>query len=261
MTWEREWALLLAVLPLAWIAWQWRRTERKAGLLLKGLAAVAVALALAQPVMSVWETKMAVAVLVDTSASVSEADLERGSELASRIERARGRHVVRVMPFAADVRPPRAEERGPDWKLRATTGEEGRASNLETAILDATAAMPAGLIPRIVLVSDGFSSDLRSPNDEQIAKKLRDDNIIVYAVHIADSEIPAPIVNVTAMTGGEVFNPGDPEALKIVFKRIDDMQETRLEKTSAETMDDFFPYCVVGLSVLGLSLLTLVGLR
>ena len=113
----------------------------------------------------------------------------------------------------------------------------------------------------IVLVSDGYSSDLNSPNDEQIAKKLRDDNIIVYAVHIADSEIPAPIVNITALTGGEVFNPGDPEALKIVFKRIDDMQETRLEKTSAETMDDFFPYCVVGLSMLGLSLLSLLGLR
>ena len=155
MTWERSWALLLVLLPLVWMAWQWRRTGRKAGLVLKGLAAVAVAVALAEPVMSVWETKMAVAVLVDTSASVSEADLARSSEIVTGIERARGRHLVRVMPFAAGVRAPHAEEQGSDWKFQQTAGEEGRASNLEAAILDAAAAMPAGLIPRIVLISDG----------------------------------------------------------------------------------------------------------
>ena len=113
----------------------------------------------------------------------------------------------------------------------------------------------------IVLVSDGYSFDLANGNDMKLAKKLRDDSIVVYAVHIADSQVPDPIVNITSITGGEVFNPGDPEALKGVFRRIDEMQETRLEKTAAETMDNFFPYCVVGLSLLGFGVVASYGLR
>ncbi|MEE9128110.1 MAG: VWA domain-containing protein [Planctomycetota bacterium] len=113
----------------------------------------------------------------------------------------------------------------------------------------------------ILLVSDGSSSDLFGGNDVEVAKKLKEDNVVVYAIHIADGNIPDAIVNITSMTSGEVFNPGDPDALKHVFGRIDKMQETRLEKASAETMDNFFPYCMVALSLLGLQLLTLLGLR
>ena len=113
----------------------------------------------------------------------------------------------------------------------------------------------------ILLVSDGSSSDLGNGKDVEVARKLKDDNIVVYAIHIADFNIPPAIVNITAITGGEVFNPGDPDALKHVFARIDKMQATRLEKTSAETMDDFFPYCLAGLMLLGFHLLTLLGLR
>ncbi len=47
---------------------------------------------------------MAVAVLVDTSASVSPQDLARASEFASALDKARGRHWVRVLPFARSVR-------------------------------------------------------------------------------------------------------------------------------------------------------------
>ena len=113
----------------------------------------------------------------------------------------------------------------------------------------------------IILVSDGFSFDLTGGKDEEIARKLRNDDITVYAIHIADSEIPPPVVNVTSITGGEVFSPGDMDGLRAVFKRIDEMQATRVEKTSAEVMDHFFPYCVVGLALAGLSLLCLFGLR
>ena len=113
----------------------------------------------------------------------------------------------------------------------------------------------------ILLVSDGYSSDLGGGNDMSVAKQLRDNNIALYAVHIAESRIPDQIVNITSITGGEVFNPGDMEGLKAIFKRIDEMQQTELEKTAAETMDDYFSCCIAGLSVLGLSLLSLFGLR
>jgi len=113
----------------------------------------------------------------------------------------------------------------------------------------------------IVLVSDGYSFDLSGGNDMAIAKQLAGDNIAVYAVHIAESRIPDEIVNITALTGGEVFSPGDEEGLQAIFKRIDAMQQTELEKTAAETMDNYFPFCVAGLSLLSLASLTLFGLR
>ena len=113
----------------------------------------------------------------------------------------------------------------------------------------------------IVLVTDGMSFDLSDGSDEEVARTLKENNIVVYAVHISDEEVPAPIVTITSRTGGEVFNPGDPQALKAVFKRIDAMRETRLEKTVAETLDDFPPYCAAGLSVLGVSVLSMFGLR
>ena len=42
-----------------------------------------------------------------------------------------------------------------------------------------------------------------------------------------------------------------PHWLKAIFKRIDEMRQAELEKVAAETMDDYLPYCVVGLSLLG----------
>lgn len=113
----------------------------------------------------------------------------------------------------------------------------------------------------ILLISDGFSSDLSGGNDLTIAKQLKDSGIVVYAVHIADSAIPDQIVNITSLTDGEVFSPGDEEGLKSIFKNIDQMQQAELEKVAAETMDYHAPYCIAGLSLLGLSTLSLFGLR
>lgn len=113
----------------------------------------------------------------------------------------------------------------------------------------------------IVLISDGASSDLSNGNDTDIAKKLRDSNITVFAVHIGSSEAPSTIVNITSITGGEVFSVGDPQSLQTVFERIDSMQETELEKNAAETVDFFEPYCKAGLVLAGLCGLVLFGLR
>lgn len=113
----------------------------------------------------------------------------------------------------------------------------------------------------IVLVSDGSSSDLSNGSDMEIAQKMREANIKVFAIHIAESAIPDPIVNITATTGGEVFDPSDTESLAAVFAQIDALQQTKLEKVQTETMDDFWGYCVVGLSCLGLVVGSLFGVR
>ena len=113
----------------------------------------------------------------------------------------------------------------------------------------------------IILVSDGESFDLSGGNDESVAQTLKRNNIAVYAIHISDQNPPAEIVNITALTGGEVFPVDDPGALKAVFERIDAMRETKLEKTASELLDDFVPACMVGLSLVGLASCAFFGLR
>lgn len=88
MTFDRVWVLLLLPLPLAWIAWEWRRQYRRLSLVLKTAMIVAVILALAGPVMETSDKKVAVAALVDTSASITSGDLDREGV-------ARARHAVR----------------------------------------------------------------------------------------------------------------------------------------------------------------------
>ncbi|HYL37162.1 MAG TPA: VWA domain-containing protein [Bryobacteraceae bacterium] len=155
MTFERAWVLALLVLPLAWMLFEWRRTRRTFALLLKVVTVVAIILALSEPKLTIPETKMAVAVLVDTSASVSPQDLAHASELASALDKSRGRHWVRVLPFARAIRNITPEEQQHGWQFRNTAGEAGRGTDLEAAVRDAIASLPSGLIPRLLLISDG----------------------------------------------------------------------------------------------------------
>ncbi|MCI0638856.1 MAG: VWA domain-containing protein [Gemmataceae bacterium] len=113
----------------------------------------------------------------------------------------------------------------------------------------------------VLLISDGDSFDLGGGVDLAVGKELKDNNIVVYHIHISDVRIPDSMINITSITGGEVFNPGDPEALKEVFKKIDQMQKTKVEKTIGDTLDDFWLYCVIGLSLAGTLLLSWFGAR
>jgi uncharacterized membrane protein/uncharacterized protein YegL len=155
MTFDRAWILAIAWLPLAWIWFEWRRTQRKLGLVLKALTFTAILLALAQPRMILQETKVALAVLVDTSASSSAADLERASQLARGMRGAQGRHWMRVVPFARSTRSLASGEEQNNFRLTPTSGEAGRATDLEAAVREAIASLPAGMVPRVALITDG----------------------------------------------------------------------------------------------------------
>ena len=113
----------------------------------------------------------------------------------------------------------------------------------------------------IVLVTDGYSFDLANGNDETIAQELKKEKITVFVIHVAETEPMPAMATIASITGGEVFSAGDPAGLKSVFDRIDAMKQTKLKKTVAETQDNFGPYCLAGLSTLGLFTLTLLGMR
>jgi Ca-activated chloride channel homolog len=159
MSFDRPWALLFLLLPFAWAAWEWRSAGRRLALLLKAAALAAIVLALAQPRLNVFETKVAVAFLADTSASIPPQDLDLESSLAGQVERVRGRHWSRVIPFARTTRDAAPDERSKDgWRLRQTAGPAGRGTNLEAAVRDGAASLPAGMVPRLLLVSDGHEN-------------------------------------------------------------------------------------------------------
>ena len=156
MTFDHPWILIFLLLPFAWIAWEWRRSTRRLGLVLKAASFVAILLALAQPRITVYRNQVAAAVLVDTSASVSPEDLRTASGFADQVERARGRNWTRVIPFARNARNSASDEHTKGgWQLRHTAGAAGRGTNLESAIRDGAASLPPGMTQRLVLVSDG----------------------------------------------------------------------------------------------------------
>ncbi len=140
------------VLLLEW--WLYAKRQR---LWLKLAALAVIAAALFGPAMSLFETKIAVTILADTSQSLTKADLEAMGERIGQIERARGRHLVRVLPFARSVRAVGADEAATG--LKASSGEVGRGTNIEAAIRDAIASTPADLVPHIVLISDGMETE------------------------------------------------------------------------------------------------------
>jgi uncharacterized membrane protein len=154
----------LAVLGAVLIALEWwlfarklpaGTRSRRVSLALKAATLTACLLALFAPGLDVPETKLAVGLLVDTSDSVAAAGLAKASELAQSLRAAAGRHQVLVFPFARSIRPLDATEALPQLKLRATAGEAGRTTDIEESVLEAIAALPAGLVPRLVLISDG----------------------------------------------------------------------------------------------------------
>src|SRR5688572_2681247 len=159
MSFDRAWVLLFLVVPPVFAWWQWRRGGGRINLVLKTLMATAVILALAEPRLQVSETKVAAAVLVDTSSSVTTNDLRGASELVSKLESARGRHWMRVIPFARKPRELADSENRGGWSLKHTAGDGASGTDLEAAIRDASASLPARMVPRILLISDGNENE------------------------------------------------------------------------------------------------------
>ena len=159
MTFDYPWLLPFACVPLAWAAWEWRNPARRGALILKAAALAAILLALAQPRVTVFESKVGLAILVDTSASVSQQDLDSASALATTVEKGRGRNWTQVVPFARAPRNPSRRERTPQaWKLEYSSGHSAHGTNLEAAVRAGLATLPAGLVPRVLLISDGHEN-------------------------------------------------------------------------------------------------------
>jgi uncharacterized membrane protein/uncharacterized protein YegL len=159
MMFAHPFALLLVPLPLGYAVYEWRRTGRRLALCLKMLSFAAIFLAFSEPSLRMPQTKTGVVVLVDTSASISDADLGRAASLVNAMAQAKGGNWMRVVPFARQARELKPEEIRNGWRLERTTQEEGQGTDLEAALREGVSAIPAGRIPKLVLVSDGKENE------------------------------------------------------------------------------------------------------
>lgn len=170
----------LAALGLALILVEWWLFGRGRGwfarsavpaLILKGLAIAACIIAFFEPRLPVSETKQAVGLLIDTSQSISDSSLARANEFVNAARRARGRNDLRELPFARSVRAADTRERA-TGRYRLTAGENGRATDIEGAIREAAALLPAGRIPRLAVLSDGRETEGSAARAAQLAASL-----------------------------------------------------------------------------------------
>jgi Ca-activated chloride channel family protein len=159
MTFVHPWLLLLAFAPVFWVAYTWRETARRLPLLLKAASFSAALAAFAEPTLVLPRTKVGAVVLVDTSASITRDDLQRASSLVSEIEGERGGNWMKVVPFAGRPRLLAAREVSHGVRLAPTASPSGDSTNLEAALASSMSAVPAGYIPRLVLISDGNENE------------------------------------------------------------------------------------------------------
>lgn len=154
MTFAHPFLLALAIVPFGWAAFSWPTSRTRLGLILKTFGFVAILLALAEPAIELPKTKTATAVLVDTSGSISDADLARASSLVREMSRAKHSNWMKIVPFDARTRTPGDGSLNNIHIARGESSSAG-ATDLENALLSSMSAMPADYIPRLALISDG----------------------------------------------------------------------------------------------------------
>ena len=101
MTFDYPWVLFLLVLPIVLLVWDWRKAPEPCRTIAEGRCVSGDHPGARLLPASMWmQRKVATVLLVDTSASLSQSDLQRASKLVTDIEAERGRHWLRVIPFA-----------------------------------------------------------------------------------------------------------------------------------------------------------------
>jgi Ca-activated chloride channel family protein len=113
----------------------------------------------------------------------------------------------------------------------------------------------------LILLSDGQSIDLGGSRAGEIGRKLADDDIMLYAIHIGDGQAPGQLYDVVRPTGGEVFAVENPAAMAAVFGHIDKMQPVRIKPAAPERIDRYTWFALGGLIVMGLHAMCLLGVR
>ena len=113
----------------------------------------------------------------------------------------------------------------------------------------------------VILISDGESADLGEKATDEVAQELFDEDVVVYAIHVGEREIPNDLHRITDKTGGRTYAASDATVLRDVFDHIDKMKPIRMKSGASRPVDFYRPFAIAGLVVLVAHIATLYGLR
>lgn len=112
----------------------------------------------------------------------------------------------------------------------------------------------------VIVITDGFSYDMQEA-EQDLIRDFKAANIAVFCIIVGGIDPQEEIVNVTRGTGGDAFRADDPDALPVIFKKIDAMKQAKFTPTFVETIDYFEPLAYLGLALAALWAISLLGLR
>jgi Ca-activated chloride channel family protein len=157
MTFERPmFLLLLLLLPLVWLQLRKSPGASRACLVLKSVVFLLLVIALSDPWAQILVQKLAVTVVVDTSASMPRESLERGQAILRDLVAKKSGAELRLITFAEAARLQPVAAR-PE-KVNVPQGVDaagGMATDVESSLQLALSTFPQKGARRIVLVSDG----------------------------------------------------------------------------------------------------------
>jgi Ca-activated chloride channel homolog len=202
------WLYLIAVIPFFFVVRTVSLTDLSVAQQLvqsafRSALIIGIAVALARPVWTTEDDKVATVALVDVSASVSDGQLEAARTYVKALEQAkRDGDRVYVVTFAE--RPRMADRKGGDWVIERHP-EAGQGTDIQAAVQLGYGLYPRGYLPRMVIVSDGnqthgdvFTEAYRAEElgvriSWKAFEQARTEEIRVVGLHIPDEvKVGAP---------------------------------------------------------------------
>lgn len=114
----------------------------------------------------------------------------------------------------------------------------------------------------IILVSDGQSADLGEGfADTDYAQELKNAKITLYHIHVGSDDMPHDVSDIAHQTGGQAFAARDASSIKRVFDHISRMKPAQFAPGGTVPMDHFRPFAIAALTLLGIHLIGLLGMR
>src|SRR5580698_9104093 len=148
--------VLLGLLPVLWVLMRKVPAASQACLALKCAAFTALVIALACPWAPLRVEKLAVTVLMDTSASMPRESLQRGEAMLRDLVRKNSGADLRLITFAEHAKLRAVPAAAAQVMIpQGVDPKEGMATNLEEALQLAMNTFPSQGQRRILLISDG----------------------------------------------------------------------------------------------------------
>ncbi len=113
----------------------------------------------------------------------------------------------------------------------------------------------------IIVLTDGEGEDTKNGAERPLIAKLRRHGIVVFAVSLRNEGPDPALINIARQTGGQLFTALTPQALDVVFDRIDQMKKVEIRSKQPQVIDHFEPFLLPALILLGVQLLAIFGLR